>query len=100
MAIKTKYGADLKFYDDWPFDNGRLFVYGHEFGPIGVIRAKTWEDAYEIAHDEFLEPISDEEVKEILEDNPDGDEGLPEGYYFQANSTGFRHRERGLLRMA
>lgn len=50
-AAETRHGQSLKTYDD---GDGPLWLYSESLGPVGVIRAQTWEDAYEIAEDEFM----------------------------------------------
>ena len=55
----THGGFPLHIYDD---GFGPLFVYGNEFGPTAVIRAQTWEDAYSIAEDEFMDSATWEDV--------------------------------------
>ena len=84
----------LDIYDDC---YGPLWVYGHEFGPTMVIRASTFETAYEIAIDESLTIApsevpeaygfdTQEELDTVVEagEHPD----LLEGYQYQSNATG------------
>lgn len=81
----------LRWYDD---GYGKLWVYGESIGARGVVRAPTWEAAWEVTINEIMdeatyaEMIDDcgltaEEVQEL----EDGGE-LPEGYY---------HRDGGEL---
>ena len=84
----------LDIYDDC---YGPLWVYGHEFGPTMVIRASTFETAYEIAIDESL-TIAQSEVPEAYGFNTQAEldavveageyPDLIEGYRYQSNSTG------------
>lgn len=60
VGAKTRSGSDIPVYDD---GYGKLFVYCCEFGPMRVIRAQSWEDAYEIAIDE-AKTITPDEVPE------------------------------------
>ena len=47
---RTLFGPrNLKTYDDW---GEKIFVYGNEFGPIIVVRAFHFEEAYDIARAE------------------------------------------------
>lgn len=39
----------------WDAGFGPLWVYEEPFGILGVIRAKTWEEAYECALDEIMD---------------------------------------------
>lgn len=49
----------LKVYDDsW----GPLWVYGEVYGPMGVIRAQSFESAYEICQDEIMSRVSEEDL--------------------------------------
>lgn len=100
-AYTEKYEAKhwLRVYDDtW----GPLWVAGEEYGPLMIIRAKTFEQAYEIYVDESA-PIdeaelheaygfdTDDEYRRAIEDAQDGVAEWPElaeGYYHQSNSTG------------
>jgi hypothetical protein len=71
--------SSIKVLDDgW----GELFVYGQEFGPMFVVRARTFCDAYDMVIDE-LPTIDPSEVDEAFY----GDD-LEEGYTFQSNATG------------
>jgi hypothetical protein len=80
----------LRIYDDM---FGGLFLAGHEFGAEIVIRAGSFQDAWEIWVDE-TKSIDPDEVNEAY----GLDEGeqivgfdlldLVEGYEYQANSTG------------
>ena len=72
-AARTQYGNPIQTYDD---GYGPLFILRDSMGILGVIRARTWEDAYSIAEDEFF-PDADEEANaelariEALEDGPE-----------------------------
>lgn len=57
----TEHGRALRFYDD---GFGRLFVHRNSMGISGVVRARTWEDAYGICEDEFF-PEADETAEEL-----------------------------------
>lgn len=94
LSLAIYKGRPVRTYDD---GFGSLFVYGAEFGPSIVIRAMSWEDAYEIAIDESPAiPYSEvpeaygfdnkEEFSAAIQDGHDLE--LTEGYQFQSNSTG------------
>jgi hypothetical protein len=70
-AARTQYGYPVQTYDD---GYGPLFILRDSMSILGIIRARTWEDAYEIAEDEFF-PDADEEALDEMERI----ESLPEG---------------------
>jgi hypothetical protein len=55
-AARTQYGNPIQTYDD---GYGPLFILRDSMGVQGIIRARTWEDAYSIAEDEFFPEASD-----------------------------------------
>ena len=61
VGAKTRFGNDIATYDD---GYGPLWIHRDSMGISGIVRAKTWEDAYEICEDEFF-PEADETVEEI-----------------------------------
>ena len=63
-AAHTQYNNPIQTYDD---GYGPLFILRDSMGIQGIIRARTWEDAYEIAEDEFF-PEADETMEEILKE--------------------------------
>ena len=84
----------LVTYDD---GFGPLWIYGHEYGPTIIVRAMSFEAAYEIAIDESLTIApsevpeaygfdTQEELSAVVEagEYPD----LLEGYQYQSNATG------------
>jgi hypothetical protein len=60
-GAKTQWGYDIPTYDD---GFGGLYVIRNSLGIVGIARAKSWEDAYSIAEDEFF-PEADETVEEL-----------------------------------
>ena len=75
------------------FDNGSgtLWVYCESLGPLGLVRADTWEEAYETVQDEIQDGCTWEELQEVygLSDAEfkaveDG-ECLPEGAEWRGN---------------
>ena len=52
---------DIPVYDD---GFGPLFIHRDSMGISGIVRARTWEDAYSICEDEFF-PEADETVEEL-----------------------------------
>lgn len=95
-VFATYFDSPIKFYDDsW----GNFWVFRDTGGIVGIVRARTWEDAYSIVEDEFLPVVPVEDIHECYdmtaeqyakksanngEDWPD----LVEGYSYQSNSTG------------
>lgn len=94
-AAHTQYNNPVQTYDD---GYGPLFILRDSMGVQGIIRARTWEDAYSIAEDEFF-PDADEEAAEELTRI----ESLPEGKerdHAQAcwdESYGYRNNGRRTL---
>lgn len=64
LVSATVHGHSLRTYDD---GFGPLWVVVNSLGPIGVIRARTWESAYGIAEDEIF-PEADETLEEIVKE--------------------------------
>lgn len=54
----------IKTYDD---GFGPLWISRNSLGINGIVRAKTWEDAYSICEDEFF-PEADETIEEIIKE--------------------------------
>lgn len=63
-AAKSRYDTEIPIYDD---GFGPLFISRCSIGINGIVRAQTWEDAYEICEDEFF-PEADESVEELVEE--------------------------------
>lgn len=94
VSCKNKWGHEIRFYDD---GYGPLWVYRTSTGITGIIRAMTWEDAYECILDDILVPIPVEEIPEAYGfygenaqqelENAEEPE-LTEGYHYQPNSSG------------
>lgn len=60
-SAKSRFGHLIPVYDDgW----GALFIHRDSSGISGIVRARTWEDAYSICEDEFF-PEADETVEEL-----------------------------------
>lgn len=85
-SVANRYGRKLPTYDN---GFGPLFIYRDSMGIGGVVRARSWEDAFEIVADEFLPVVSDaEELAEIEAHATAHDGELPEGYRYQGSFTG------------
>ena len=64
----------LRIWDD---GFGPLWVYSETLGPVGVVRARTWEDAHEFAVDEIM----DDGDMSDPDNQPEPDGTLPEGLH-------------------
>lgn len=61
-GAKTRFGSPIPVYDD---GYGPLFIHRDSMGINGIVRAKTWEDAYCICEDEFF-PAGDQDAGEAM----------------------------------
>lgn len=95
LRFETASGYAIKYYDD---GDGGLWVYRDTSGVVGIVRAKTWEDAYECVLDEILNPIPQDEVYQaygydsaaefeaVAAAGDPWDRPLAEGYHHQPNA--------------
>lgn len=60
-SATTQYGTPIPIFDD---GFGQLFIHRDSMGISGIVRARTWEDAYGICEDEFF-PAADESWEEL-----------------------------------
>ena len=61
VRVTNKFDRELPIYDD---GYGPLWIHRNSSGISGIVRAQTWEDAYEICEDEFFPPC-DLTIEEI-----------------------------------
>jgi hypothetical protein len=61
VGAKSRFGSSIPVYDD---GFGELFIHRDSTGISGIVRAQTWEVAYEICEDEFF-PEADETVEQL-----------------------------------
>lgn len=61
VSAKSRFGHSIPTYDD---GFGRLFIHRDSMGISGIVRARTWEDAYPICEDEFF-PEANETIEEL-----------------------------------
>lgn len=61
VSANSRYGVTIPVYDD---GFGPLFIHRDSMGVSGIVRAKTWEDAYSICEDEFF-PECDDTFEEL-----------------------------------
>jgi hypothetical protein len=57
-------GYEIPVYDD---GFGPLWISRNSIGINGIVRAKSWEDAYSICEDEFF-PEADETIEELVKE--------------------------------
>lgn len=57
-------GAEIPVYDD---GFGPLYIHRDSMGISGIVRARTWEDAYSICEDEFF-PEASETLEDIVKE--------------------------------
>lgn len=62
LVSATYKGLPLRVYDD---GFGPLFIFSQSLGPIGIVRATNWEEAWEICEDEFFDE-TDETREELI----------------------------------
>lgn len=71
VSAKSRFGHPIPIYDD---GYGHLYISRDSMGINGIVRARTWEDAYSICEDEFF-PAGDEEAWEEMQRIEAMDEG-------------------------
>ena len=64
VSAKYSSGYAIQTYDD---GYGPLWISRNPIGINGIVRARTWEDAYSICEDEFF-PEADETIEEIIKE--------------------------------
>lgn len=90
IVVLNEFDRPIPTYDD---GHGPLFVYQESLGIVGIVRAQSWEDAYEIVQDEFMSEADmawEDIAKECDCANPDdlADNAIfQEGYGFRPNGT-------------
>lgn len=62
VSVTNRFGRKLPTYDD---GFGPLWIHRDSMGISGIVRARTWEDAYSICEDEFF-PDADEDAGEEM----------------------------------
>ena len=64
LGATSRFGWSIKVYDD---GYGPLWIHRDSMGISGIVRARTWEDAYSICEDEFF-PDCDLTMEEIVKE--------------------------------
>jgi len=85
LVSASRNGHAIPVYDD---GYGPLFIHRDSMGISGIVRARTWEDAYEICEDEFFPAATETEAEFIAEYGEDFTEDgcWQEAYGFRNNS--------------
>ena len=76
----TVRGHALRVWDD---GFGPLWVYRESLGAVGVVRAKTWEDAHSCVVDEIMGDADMSDPDNI----PEADGNLPEGLHWRGSGV-------------
>jgi len=92
VSARFAHGTPIPVYDD---GFGPLWIHRDSMGVSGIVRARTWQDSYGIAEDEFF-PTADDALEEFhrIESMPEG----KEMYHAQAcwdEAYGYRPNGRG-----
>lgn len=61
VSVTNEYGRELPIYDD---GDGPLWIFRDTMGIQGIVRATSWEKAFEICQDEFY-PEASETIEEL-----------------------------------
>lgn len=81
--VGAKYGLGQHDLDIWDDGFGPLWIYRESLGPCGIVRAKTWEDAYNCVIDEIMDDADPEDP----ENHPNKDGNLPEGIHYRGSGV-------------
>jgi len=76
----TVRGHKLRVWDE---GFGPLWVYRESLGAVGVVRARTWEEAHECVVDEIMD---DGDIDDT-DNQPDADGNLPEGLSWRSSGV-------------
>jgi hypothetical protein len=79
-AVRTRFDNPVRIWDEgW----GPLWVYRETLGVVGVVRARTWEEAHECVVDEIM---CDADLDDP-DNQPDEQGNLPEGLHWRSNGV-------------
>lgn len=75
--------------DSWDDGYGPLWVYRETLGVVGVVRAKTWDDAYSCAEDELMDDADpdDPDTYAASYDRDADPEDLAEGVSYRSSGV-------------
>ena len=84
VAVVSQYDRSI---DIWDEGYGPLWVYRETMGIVGVVRARTWEEAYECAQDELMHDFdeADMDAEDIARAEDTGE--LPDGVSYRSNGV-------------
>jgi hypothetical protein len=86
IGAKNRFGHDIPIYDD---GFGPLWIHRDSMGISGIVRAQTWEDAYEICKDEFFPSADDEAFTKSYDEMTDHERACwDESYGYRPNGRG------------
>lgn len=85
VSATSRFGSPIATYDD---GFGPLFIHRDSMGISGIVRAQTWEDAYEICEDEFFPAATETHEEWVAEygENYTEDACWQEAFGFRGNS--------------
>lgn len=65
VSVTNQWGREQKIYDD---GFGPLWVYRESLGVMGIVRAQSYESAWDCVLDEILAPVPSDEITESPDD--------------------------------
>jgi len=80
-GAKTRFGSPIRI---WDAGFGPLWIYREPLGVLGIVRASTWEEAYECVIDEIMH---DADPTDFDDWPTDGEQDLPEGVHYRYNGV-------------
>ena len=94
VGAKSQFSNPIRFWDD---GFGSLWVYRETMGVVGIVRATTWEEAYQCVVDEIMcdadpddpenWPAGDESDEDRPEGEPPTDGDYPEGIHVRGSGV-------------
>lgn len=72
--------------------DGEVYLYCESLGPVGIVRARNFSDAWDAAVDAIMDDASESDVRNAAEDGAPLSEGeLPEGFHWRPNGAPTRN---------
>jgi hypothetical protein len=96
VGAKSRFGTPIPVYDD---AYGRLYIHRDSMGITGIVRARTWEEAYGICEDEFFPSADDDAFEPPYDQLSEHEQACwDEAYGYRPNGQGgpTRDRDRGV----
>jgi len=86
LSARSRFGYPIAIWDE---GFGPLWVYRESLGVMGVVRASTWEEAYECVVDEIMLDADPEDPSTYARDyDEDAEEGeLAEGVHYRSSGV-------------